>query len=337
LILSPIIGFFGAAALLLIAKALIKKKELFEAPKGDAPPPLPVRLLLLLTCTGVSFAHGSNDGQKGMGLIMLIVIGMAPATYALNLGTESAVVQNIATRTKAIEASFSAAGHAQDMPNGDARHTLAQYLKKGVVDDSLLNGVAVVAGDAATRLAGKNSMNDVAPDSRRDLRIELYLLSAALDKLGKSNALTKLGVDAGQVGGLSKDLKAVTSYIPVWVKVAVAFALGLGTMIGWKRIVVTVGEKIGKSHLNYAQGASAELVAMATIEAADILGLPVSTTHVLSSGIAGTMVANGGGVQKSTIRNILLAWVLTLPVCVLLGAGLFAGGLLVFFRLLGVH
>ncbi len=134
-----------------------------------------------------------------------------------------------------------------------------------------------------------------------------------------------------------KSLKSLTNFIPIWVKVAVALALGLGTMVGWKRIVVTVGEKIGKAHLTYAQGACAELVAFGTIEAADSLGLPVSTTHILSSGIAGTMVANSSGIQGDTVRNIILAWVLTLPVCVILGAATFGAGLFVVFRVLGMH
>jgi PiT family inorganic phosphate transporter len=121
------------------------------------------------------------------------------------------------------------------------------------------------------------------------------------------------------------------------VKFAVAIALGLGTMIGWKRIVVTVGEKIGKSHLTYAQGACAELVAMITIGLADNYGLPVSTTHVLSSGVAGTMAANHSGLQMNTLRNLLLAWVLTLPVCIFLGAMFFAGCLLFVARVLGLH
>jgi len=118
-------------------------------------------------------------------------------------------------------------------------------------------------------------------------------------------------------------LDNATKFIPLWVKVAVAIALGLGTMVGWKRIVVTVGEKIGKSHLTYAQGASAELVAMTTIGAADVFGLPVSTTHVLSSGVAGTMAANRSGLQMATIRNLLMAWVLTLPAAVALSGGLY--------------
>ena len=132
-------------------------------------------------------------------------------------------------------------------------------------------------------------------------------------------------------------MDTITKYIPIWVKVMVALALGCGTMIGWKRIVVTVGEKIGKSHLTYAQGASAEIMAAVTIGLADGLSLPVSTTHVLSSGIAGTMAANGSGLQKDTLISILMAWVLTLPVCVFLGASLFAAGLYVTLHVFGIH
>jgi len=161
-------------------------------------------------------------------------------------------------------------------------------------------------------------------------------VTETLSRLAKAGKLPT-GLDQGVATKYAADLKSTTTFIPVWVKVAVAIALGLGTMIGWKRIVVTVGEKIGKAHLTYGQGASAELVAFATIEAADQLGLPVSTTHVLSSGIAGTMVANKSGVQGDTIRNVLLAWVLTLPVCVLLGAMTFAAGLFLVFRVLGMH
>ena len=219
LIFSPLLGFCAAALLLLAAKALIRNPALYRAPEGNKPPPIWIRALLVFTCTGVSFAHGSNDGQKGMGLIVLILVSIVPTMFA-------------------------------------------RY---------------------------------------------------------------------------QRSLKALTNFIPLWVKLAVSLALGLGTMIGWKRIVVTVGEKIGKAHLTYAQGASAELIAFGTIEAADILGLPVSTTHILSSGIAGTMVANGSGIQKDTVRNIILAWVLTLPVCVLLGAALFGAALFFVLRVLGVH
>jgi PiT family inorganic phosphate transporter len=168
------------------------------------------------------------------------------------------------------------------------------------------------------------------------LRLNIYMVSEALAKMIKAKTLPA-SLNAEALSAYQKNLKGVTSFIPIWVKVAIALALGLGTMVGWKRIVVTVGEKIGKAHLTYGQGAAAEIVAFGTIEAADMLGLPVSTTHILSSGIAGTMVANGSGIQGPTVRNILLAWVLTLPVCVLLGAALFGAGLLFVFRVLGVQ
>jgi len=129
--------------------------------------------------------------------------------------------------------------------------------------------------------------------------------------------------DIGKLNAYKKSLDNATKFIPLWVKIAVAVALGLGTMIGWKRIVITVGEKIGKAHLTYAQGATAELVTAATISTADMFGLPVSTTHVLSSGVAGTMAANGSGLQWGTVRNLLAAWVLTLPIAILLSATLY--------------
>jgi PiT family inorganic phosphate transporter len=155
-----------------------------------------------------------------------------------------------------------------------------------------------------------------------NVRNQMYLASEAIrlmPKFGPKMSAADAGVLANYRGWLDKS----TKFIPSWVKVAVALALGLGTMIGWKRIVVTVGEKIGKTHLTYAQGASAELITMATILGADHLGVPVSTTHILSSGIAGTMAANRSGLQLSTVRDIALAWIFTLPAAALLSASLF--------------
>ena len=186
-------------------------------------------------------------------------------------------------------------------------------------------------------LRGVTELSSIPAAARRDLRLDIYLVSESLARMSKAQAPAH-GARCQDSRQLHRGpAQARPTYIPIWVKFAVALALGLGTMIGWKRIVVTVGEKIGKAHLTYAQGASAELVAFGTIEAADVLGLPVSTTHVLSSGIAGTMVANGSGIQKETVRNILLAWVLTLPVCILLGAALFGAGLLFLLHVLGVR
>ena len=149
------------------------------------------------------------------------------------------------------------------------------------------------------------------------------MVSEGLRFLSKAGDLKVSNADKAVLGAYKGELDHSTKFIPTWVKVAVAIALGLGTMIGWKRIVVTVGERIGKTHLTYAQGASAEIVAMATIGAAELYGLPVSTTHVLSSGVAGTMVANHSGLQWATVRNLLMAWVLTLPVSIALAAGRF--------------
>ncbi len=187
-----------------------------------------------------------------------------------------------------------------------------------------------------SRLHGVTDLHRIAGAERTALRLDVYLVGESLGRLAKVKQVPA-GLDAAAAGSYQKSLQHLTNFIPTWIKVAVALALGMGTMIGWKRIVVTVGEKIGKAHLTYAQGAAAELVAWGTIETADMLGLPVSTTHILSSGIAGTMVANKSGIQGGTVRNIILAWVLTLPVCVLLGAATFGAGLYVVFHLLGVH
>jgi PiT family inorganic phosphate transporter len=337
LLFSPIIGFVLAALLLLLAKALVRRPELYQSPTGKEPPPWWIRGLLVLTCTGVSFAHGSNDGQKGMGLIVLILVGIVPTVFALNMNASAVSLQQLSasavTMSQSLAPQLPAGAEPADVTSAHKQLTL--YLRTGHVSDTTLPSLALANQRVATGLAGVSDLANVPALQRRALRLDIYLVSETLARLVKTKQLPA-SIDAQAAGSYQKALKGLTNYIPLWVKVAVALALGLGTMIGWKRIVVTVGEKIGKAHLTYAQGASAELVAFGTIEAADILGLPVSTTHVLSSGIAGTMVANGSGLQKETVRNIILAWVLTLPVCVLLGAALFAAGLFFVLRLAGV-
>ena len=335
LLVSPVVGFVCAGLLLLLAKLLIKKPELYQDPPKDQAPPLWIRGLLVLTCTGVSFAHGSNDGQKGMGLIMLILIGIVPAGYALNMATGHDTLASIAADARTSTAVFQRlADGAPAVASDQAQVTLSQYLRTGKVEPATFSALAAKSAAVVKTIDGVASIGDIAPEGRRSLRSDLYLLSESVAKLGKAGALPD--GDKKLLSGLKDNIKSVTTFIPTWVKAAVAIALGLGTMIGWKRIVVTVGEKIGKSHLNYAQGASAELVAMATIGAADVFGLPVSTTHVLASGVAGTMAANHSGLQMNTLRNLLLAWVLTLPVCVFLGAGLFAAGLYFVANVLGL-
>ena len=335
LILSPLVGFVLAALLLLLAKKLIKRPELYASPDGPKPPPWWIRGLLVLTCTGVSFAHGSNDGQKGMGLIVLILVGIVPATFALDMGTSANALDRLSAAS--VQFSQSLEKIPGTPPDADTAHkTLTAYLRTGQVSAGVLPALATANHRVVAGLDGVKDLASGPSAQRRDLRLDIYLVSETLARMAKAKQVPA-EIDPKAAATYQKGLRALTNYIPTWVKVAVALALGLGTMIGWTRIVVTVGEKIGKAHLTDAQGASAELVAFATIEAADILGLPVSTTHVLSSGIAGTMVANGSGLQKDTVRSILLAWVLTLPVCVLLGAALFAAGLFFVLRVAGVH
>jgi PiT family inorganic phosphate transporter len=350
LLISPLVGFFAAALLLVLAKTFIKDKSLFEEPPKEGKPPLPIRVLLWFTCAGVSFAHGSNDGQKGMGLIMLILIGIVPGAFALKMDTDAAVFHHLAATAPAVDAGLLPAGAGAGAPApvpaaspapdsrelGAAPDEVSAYLKtNGRLNDQTVPAIITLNDDVARRLAGVNRFSELTSAERRTLRTRIYLVSEGIGKLLKSNAVTD-PANRKLLSGYRSDLDRLTKYIPTWVKVAVAFALGFGTMIGWKRIVVTVGEKIGKAHLTYAQGASAELVAMTTIAAADMYGLPVSTTHVLSSGVAGTMAANHSGLQMATLRNLLLAWVLTLPVCIFLGATLFAGGFYVVLHVFGL-
>jgi len=320
--------------LLLLMKVLIKNKELYQAPEKDKAPPLWIRGLLVLTCTGVSFGHGSNDGQKGMGLIMLILIGIVPTTFAVDQRTTADSIASLSKDAQTI--SFQMDRHAPGVAMAGyqaASDDVSAYLKTtGTVQDRTYAAIGTKCREISEMLNGKTSLGELNPDQRKILRSDLYLTSEGMGKLLKQHKLSD-PAEIESTAAIKKHMDKLTKFIPPWVKFAVALALGLGTMIGWKRIVVTVGEKIGKTHLTYAQGAAAELVAMGTILAADNLGLPVSTTHVLSSGVAGTMAANHSGLQMETLRNLLMAWVLTLPVTVLLGAGIFAFTLNVLFRL----
>ena len=322
LLLSPLLGFTVAALLFLAMKVLVRNKALYEAPKGDTPPPLWIRALLIFTCTGVSFAHGSNDGQKGMGLIMLILIGTVPTAYALNRAVPEKYVQEFVVNSNAAEGVLAAHGNNAPPP-ADARAAVTAYIADKMLKPETIPAVGALVGQIETQVTGYGSLAKVPAAATENMRNDMYLASEAMKRLGKEKSVGLTDAENETLSTYKGSLDSATRFIPTWVKIAVAFALGLGTMIGWKRIVVTVGEKIGKSHLTYAQGASAELVAMGTIGAADMLGLPVSTTHVLSSGVAGTMAANRSGLQMSTIRNLLMAWVLTLPVSILLAGTLY--------------
>ena len=323
LLISPIVGFVCAALVFLLFKAVAKDPRLYKAPEGSAPPPFYIRCLLILTCGGVSYAHGSNDGQKGMGLIMLILVGTVPTAYALNHTVTPAQVQTFAavsTQVAGVLSNYATPGVVAQ----DAGPELEKFVSSKKYEPGVMLALQQMVVEIRNEATGYGSLAAVPADMQANVRNQMYLTSETLRILPKSAGAPKMSDgDIKAIGNYKKFLDTSTRFIPPWVKVAVALALGLGTMIGWKRIVVTVGEKIGKTHLTYAQGASAELVAMFTILAADNYGLPVSTTHVLSSGVAGTMAANRSGLQMSTIRDIAMAWVFTLPAAAALSGCLF--------------
>jgi PiT family inorganic phosphate transporter len=314
LLFSPLMGFVFSALLLLVMKMFVKSKALYVEPKTDAPPPWWIRGLLVLTCTGVSFAHGGNDGQKGMGLIMLILIGAVPTAYALNRTMPDSATPMFVSSTMDAKGVFTAHAQGQPMPTPDsARMIVSNALRSTKLDQpNVYASLAALSNDIATHVQSAGAISHVPAAATPNLRNDMYLTADAIHKIQKGKAHFADAENA-KLKTYADNLEKGTRFIPTWVKVCVAIALGLGTMVGWKRIVVTVGERIGKTHLTYAQGTSAELVAAATILAAQAYGLPVSTTHILSSGVAGTMAANGSGLQWSTVRSIAMAWVLTLP------------------------
>jgi PiT family inorganic phosphate transporter len=327
LLFSPMMGFVMAALLLLVMKFVLPIKKLYEEPKS-ANTPWWIRGILILTCTGVSFAHGGNDGQKGMGLIMLILIGVAPTAYALNRTMpDSSTPGFVQTANAAADVLAARASTGLQISGDDARKRVGEALKTRDLDrPEIFAALTALTHEITTGVQTYGSIRRVPAAATANMRNDMYLASDAIRLLPATGAQFSTQ-DAATLKAYRMQLENGTRFIPDWVKLSVAIALGLGTMIGWKRIVVTVGERIGKQHLTYAQGASAEIVAAGTILGAEFYGLPVSTTHILSSGVAGTMAANGSGLQWSTVRAIALAWVTTLPAAMLI-----AGVLFVLFR-----
>ncbi|EQM70716.1 phosphate transporter PitA [Aquipseudomonas alcaligenes OT 69] len=324
LIFSPAAGFMVAALLLLSLKWFYPASKMHKTPEtrkevdDKKHPPFWNRLVLVLSAMAVSFVHGSNDGQKGIGLIMLVLIGIVPAKFVLDLNST----------TYQIERTRDAATHLSQFYQ---RHTdtLGEMLALGKATPSEMPQAfrcdpkqteATIDG-LLTNLKGVASYSDMSEETRVETRRYLLCLDDTAKKVGKLSELPAR--EKADLEKLRKDLTATTEYAPFWAILAVALALGIGTMVGWKRVVLTVGEKIGKQGMSYAQGMSAQITAAAAIGLANIYSLPVSTTHVLSSGVAGTMVANKSGLQGGTVRNILLAWVLTLPTSMALAAALF--------------
>ncbi|WP_074383100.1 inorganic phosphate transporter [Acinetobacter pseudolwoffii] len=323
LLFSPLIGFAFAAVLFLLVKKIFKKQvELFQPPEGNKPPPPLIRAILIFTCTGVSFAHGSNDGQKGMGLIMLILIGCVPMAYSLNKNLDQQHIQTFG-QLSAQTANAIYPDHA-DIEDEKARQIITTYIQTKEITPEVVPALASLTDHLGEKVGSYTSIKDVPEAQVSEFRNDMYLSTTAFKRLDKAEALPAMTAEQDKTVDQYRDsLDSFLQYIPTWVKVAVALALGLGTMVGWKRIVVTVGERIGKQHMTYGQGMSAELVAMSTIAAADGFGMPVSTTHVLNSAVAGTMVANKSGLNFQMVKTILSAWVFTLPATICLSGTLY--------------
>ncbi|MGS0646598.1 inorganic phosphate transporter [Komagataeibacter melomenusus] len=289
LAISPLLGLIGAGGLYFIIRHLVHDPELYQPPQGDKPTRGWVRGLLILTCTGVSFSHGSNDGQKSIGLIMLTIIGILPATFAL-APDSTPQISHIAQYAT------------------DAAPLITQYDHDGLREEAI---------------ASVNRLTQTTPDALvpSQLRADLYEVVAGL-KAVSLNAEASAH-DRATAKTLSNQLRPVVEYAPWWVRLLSALCLGIGTMIGYKRIVHTLGEKIGNTHLTPAQGASAELVGAGLIATAGYTGLPVSTTHIITAGIAGTMLGSGSGINRGMLVRIALAWIFTLPVTITIAASLF--------------
>ena len=323
LLFSPLIGFAFAAIVFLLVKTIFKRQlELFQPPEGNKPPPAIIRAILIFTCTGVSFAHGSNDGQKGMGLIMLILVGLVPLAYSLNKNLDTQQVQSFHQLSSQTAVFLNQ--NQPELTDEKARVILTKYIQTKQQTPEVVPALASMTNHLGERVSSYSNLKDIPEAAISEIRNDMYLSTTTFKRLDKADALPKMDDSQKKlVKEYRSSLDSFLQYIPTWVKVAVALALGLGTMVGWKRIVVTVGERIGKHHMTYGQGMSAELVAMSTIAAADGLGMPVSTTHVLNSAVAGTMVANKSGLNFNTVKTILSAWVFTLPATICLSGGLY--------------
>jgi PiT family inorganic phosphate transporter len=325
LLVSPLVGFTLAAILLLIMRKVFSKTVLHDNPTLAEKPPFLVRAILTLTCSGVSFAHGSNDGQKGIGLVMLILISILPAQFALRPDASPKQINAALVATAKIDAVAHNAEivAAKGVPAAEPSAAISAVSKAyaGNKDTSKVAALYSDLNEIRDAIAGGAALPGADGERKVTLRSKIMAVQSKVNGLQKAGFFS--AADGKTLKAQISALRDLTDFAPTWVLIAVAFSLGLGTMIGWKRIVVTVGSKIGKEHLNYAQGMSAEIVAMGTIGLAATAGLPVSTTHVLSSGIAGTMVAHKSGLQGGTVGKILSAWVLTLPVSMLLAGSLF--------------
>ncbi|BAB13276.1 inorganic phosphate transporter [Buchnera aphidicola str. APS (Acyrthosiphon pisum)] len=325
LVFSPIIGLIIAGSLIFLLRYYLNNNKIFyrihmtplerKEKDGKKIPPFLIRMALILSSIGVSYAHGANDGQKGIGLIMLVLIGIVPSSFLVNLNTNKYEINCTKHTLNHLEKYF-----------------LEKNIKKSniIKNKEEINNLVVrsqsynsIKNIKNTKLLLKNisNYNDLSIKKRFQLRHYLLCISDSIDK--KVNSSDICSKDKRFLIHSKKVILKTIEYAPMWIILIVALSLSIGTMIGWKRIVVTIGEKIGKKRMTYAQAMSAQITASFSIGIASYTGIPVSTTHILSSSVAGTMLIDGDGIQTKTIKNIALAWILTLPVSMLLSSFLY--------------
>lgn len=307
LLISPLLGFGLTLGVMLLLKRFIKDPDFFKAPRGKKPPKNAIRGLLITGCGALSFVHGSNDGQKGIGLMMLILICLAPMRFAVDRSRDAYGIEP----------------HAQVVLENIIR---LDQVKMQPIDRAISDQVSAELFDLKQTFDRHRAEGVIPEEEYFDIRKDILFVSRQIVALKKSGALRGFSKEElRETEAAVREMKTYIEYAPAWVILIISLSLGIGTMVGWKRIVVTIGEKIGKENLTYAQGTSAGLVAAGTIGLASVTGLPVSTTQVLSSGVAGSMVSSNGikNLQGGTIRNIAIAWLLTLPITALLSGGLF--------------
>lgn len=316
LAVSPVLGFVLAGALYFVCRKTLHDEHLYR-PVTEQPPVWWMRSILILTCSGVSFSHGTNDGQKSIGLIMLAIIGIFPATYALNPNDKTSL-QDVAAIVQQARPLIE--------KDGDDRKAAALTALKSIEDRAKAGSPDVGAATTDPQRSPARPRLEAGPGSaaaqtRSTVRDDIYQVISELKHAEDAKGIT--AADKKHVQQLEKQLGGKVEYAPLWVRLLSALCLGIGTMIGYKRIVKTLGERLGRVHLTPAQGASAEIVAAVLIGTAGFTGLPVSTTHIVTSGIAGTMVSSGAGLQYGMVSRILMAWLLTLPVTILIAGGLY--------------
>ena len=334
LIVSPIVGLVFAGGLIFLLRRYwsgTKKRARIhltpaerEKKDGKKKPPFWTRIALILSAIGVAFSHGANDGQKGIGLVMLVLIGVAPAGFVVNMNATGYEITRTRDAINNVEAYFEqhpallkqATGADQLVPAPEAGAT--QPAEFHCHPSNTINALNRLKGMLTTDV---ESYDKLSLDQRSQMRRIMLCVSDTIDKVVKMPGVS--ADDQRLLKKLKSDMLSTIEYAPVWIIMAVALALGIGTMIGWRRVATTIGEKIGKKGMTYAQGMSAQMTAAVSIGLASYTGMPVSTTHVLSSSVAGTMVVDGGGLQRKTVTSILMAWVFTLPAAVLLSGGLY--------------